>query len=100
VVKNKVAPPFRQAEFDILYNEGISFEGDLLDLGVEAGVVEKSGAWFSFEEERIGQGRENARRFLRENPDVRERLAEKVYSAKGIKRAVPARPAEPAAEAD
>ena len=95
VVKNKVAPPFRQAEFDILYNEGISFEGDLLDLGVEAGAVEKSGAWFTFEEERIGQGRENARRFLRENPDARERLAEKVYAAKGIKRAAPARAAEP-----
>jgi recombination protein RecA len=91
VVKNKVAPPFRQAEFDILYNEGISFEGDLLDLGVDAGAVEKSGAWFTFEEERIGQGRENARRFLKENPDVRERVAEKVYAAKGIKRAVPAR---------
>jgi recombination protein RecA len=99
VVKNKVAPPFRQAEFDILYNEGISFEGDLLDLGVEAGAVEKSGAWFTFEEERIGQGRENARRFLKENPDARDRLAEKVYAAKGIKRSVPARPAEAAAEA-
>jgi len=98
VVKNKVAPPFRQAEFDILYNEGISFEGDLLDLGVECGVVEKSGAWFTYAEERIGQGRENARRFLRENPDVRERLAEAVYAAKGIKRAVPARPAEAAGE--
>ena len=100
VVKNKVAPPFRQAEFDILYNEGISFEGDLLDLGVEAGVVEKSGAWFSFEEERIGQGRENARRFLRENPDARERLAEKVYAAKGIKRKVPAGVAEPAVDGE
>ena len=99
VVKNKVAPPFRQAEFDILYNEGISYEGDLLDLGVDAGAVEKSGAWFTFEEERIGQGRENARRFLKENPDARERLAEKVYAAKGIKRAVPARPAEAAVEA-
>jgi recombination protein RecA len=98
VVKNKVAPPFRQAEFDILYNEGISFEGDLLDLGVDAGVVEKSGAWFSYENERIGQGRENARRFLRENPETRERLAEAVYAAKGIKRAVPARPAETAGE--
>jgi len=95
VVKNKVAPPFRQAEFDILYNEGISYEGDLLDLGVDAGAVEKSGAWFTFEEERIGQGRENARRFLKENPDARDRLAEKVYAAKGIKRAVPARPAAP-----
>jgi recombination protein RecA len=96
VVKNKVAPPFRQAEFDILYNEGISYEGDLLDLGVDVGVVEKSGAWYSFEEERIGQGRENARRFLRENLDARDRLSEKVYTAKGIKRAVPARAPEPA----
>jgi recombination protein RecA len=102
VVKNKVAPPFRQAEFDILYNVGISFEGDLLDLGVECGVIEKSGAWFSCEDERIGQGRENARRFLLENPDVRERIADAVYTAKGLKRAVPARPegGEAAAEAE
>ncbi len=98
VVKNKVAPPFRQAEFDILYNEGISFEGDLLDLGVDCGVIEKSGAWFTYEEERIGQGRENARRFLKENPDARERLAEAVYAAKGIKRKVAAQAAEAAAE--
>ena len=70
VVKNKVAPPFRQAEFDIIYNEGISKEGDLIDLGVEDGFVEKSGSWYSYGEERIGQGRENARRFLKENPDV------------------------------
>jgi recombination protein RecA len=99
VVKNKVAPPFRQAEFDILYNEGISFEGDLLDLGVDDGTVEKSGAWYSYDGERIGQGRENARRFLRENPEIRERLAEAVYAAKGIKRAVPAQPLEAAEEA-
>jgi recombination protein RecA len=98
VVKNKVAPPFRQAEFDILYNEGISFEGDLLDLGVDAGVVEKSGSWFSFGGERIGQGRESARRFLRENPDVRERIADAVYAAKGLKRRAPAR--EPQASAE
>jgi recombination protein RecA len=96
VVKNKVAPPFRQAEFDILYNEGISFEGDLLDLGVDAGIVEKSGSWYSYDGERIGQGREGARRFLRENPDVRERIADAVYAAKGLKRRVPA--AEPEAE--
>jgi len=89
VVKNKVAPPFRQAEFDILYNEGVSFEGDLLDLGTEAGIVEKSGSWFSYGGERIGQGREAARRFIKENADVRERLAEAVYAAKGIKRGVP-----------
>ncbi|HVH18777.1 MAG TPA: recombinase RecA [Myxococcota bacterium] len=96
VVKNKVAPPFRQAEFDILYNQGISREGDLLDLGAEAGIVEKSGAWFSYEDERIGQGRENARRFLIENPAVCERLAEAVYARHGIKRGVPAGVASPA----
>jgi recombination protein RecA len=101
VVKNKVAPPFRQAEFDILYNQGISREGDLLDLGAEAGIVEKSGAWFSFQDERIGQGRENARRFLLENPEICERLAEAVYAHHGIKRRVPVeapREAEPASE--
>ena len=90
VVKNKVAPPFRQAEFDILYNRGISMEGDILDLGVECGIVEKSGAWYSYDDERIGQGRENARRFLVENLAVRERLAPAVYEAKGLKRPVPA----------
>ncbi len=95
VVKNKVAPPFRQAEFDILYNQGISFEGDVLDLGVECGVVEKSGAWFSYQDERIGQGRENARKFIKENPDVRERLMDAVYTAKGLKRRTPAVLAEP-----
>jgi recombination protein RecA len=100
VVKNKVAPPFRQAEFDILYNQGISIEGDLLDLGVDAGIVEKSGAWYSYDSERIGQGRENARRFLLENPDIRERLADAVYSAKGLKRAVPAKANGDATRAD
>jgi recombination protein RecA len=93
VVKNKVAPPFRQAEFDILYNQGISREGDLLDLGADAAIVEKSGAWYSYEGERIGQGRENARRFLVENADVCERLADAVYAHHGIKRGVSARPA-------
>ncbi len=88
VVKNKVAPPFRQAEFDILYNEGISFEGDLLDLGVDEGIVEKSGSWYSYNDERIGQGRENARQFLKDNPDAREHLANAVYTAKGLKRLV------------
>jgi recombination protein RecA len=85
VVKNKVAPPFRQAEFDIIYNEGISREGDLLDLGVEDGMVEKSGSWYSYGDERIGQGRENARRFLKENPDAAQRLAEEVYASRGLK---------------
>jgi recombination protein RecA len=74
VVKNKVAAPFREAEFDILYGEGISREGDLLDLGVDKGVIEKSGTWLSFSGERMGQGRENARMFLRENKDIREKI--------------------------
>jgi recombination protein RecA len=90
VVKNKVAPPFRQAEFDIIYNEGISKEGDLIDLGVDEGIVEKSGSWYSYGDERIGQGREKARTFLKENPDICARLAEEVYLAKGLKLAVPA----------
>ncbi len=89
VVKNKVAPPFRQAEFDIIYNEGISKEGDLLDLAAEEGIVEKSGAWYSYEGERVGQGKENARRFLKENPEICERIADAVYAAKGFKRPVP-----------
>ncbi len=74
VVKNKVAAPFREAEFDILYGEGISREGDLLDLGVEKGIIEKSGTWLSFGGERMGQGRENARVFLKENKDIRDKL--------------------------
>ena len=100
VVKNKVAPPFRQAEFDILFNHGISVEGDLLDLGVDEGLVEKSGSWYSYEDERIGQGREKARGFLIENPDVLERLADAVYSAKGLKRQVPAEPRTPVPAAE
>jgi len=74
VVKNKVAAPFREAEFDIVYGEGISREGDLLDLGVDKGVIEKSGTWLSFGGERMGQGRENARLFLKENKDIREKI--------------------------
>ena len=88
VVKNKVAPPFCQAEFDILYNQGISYESDILDLAANEGIVEKSGAWYSYENDRIGQGRENARRFLKENPDVADRIAEAVFVAKGLKRPV------------
>jgi len=98
IVKNKVAPPFRQAEFDIIYNEGISREGDLIDLGVDEGIVEKSGSWYSYGDERIGQGREKARTFLKENPDVCARLAEEVYLAKGLKLAVPAKGPEEATE--
>jgi len=74
VVKNKVAAPFREAEFDILYGEGISREGDLLDLGVDKGLIEKSGTWLSYGGERMGQGRENARIFLKENKDIRDKL--------------------------
>ena len=84
VVKNKLAPPFREAEFDILYGEGISREGDILDLGVEQDVVEKSGAWYSVGGERIGQGRENARLFLREHPEMAGDLAKKILSKRGI----------------
>jgi recombination protein RecA len=74
VVKNKVAPPFKQVEFDIMYGEGISKIGEILDLGVKAGLVEKSGSWFSYDSVRIGQGRENAKTFLKENPDMADRL--------------------------
>ena len=84
VVKNKLASPFRNAEFDILYGEGISREGDLLDLGVEKGLVEKSGSWFSFRSERIGQGRENARLFLKENKDICEQLEREVRKVLGL----------------
>src|SRR5881398_3101298 len=84
VVKNKVAPPFHEAEFDIMYGEGISREGDLLDLAVNNNVVEKSGAWFSFKGERIGQGRENARAFLKENKDVLAKLEAEVRKTLGL----------------
>jgi recombination protein RecA len=102
VVKNKCAPPFRQAEFDLMYNQGISREGDILDRAAEAGIIEKSGTWFSFEGTRMGQGRENAKRFLRDNPEVFEGVSELVYAHAGIKRKVPVaepKPEEPAAEA-
>ena len=84
VVKNKVAPPFKQVEFDIMYGEGISKVGELVDLGVTAGVVEKSGSWFSFNGERIGQGRENAKNFLRQNPDVANAIEQTIRSNAGI----------------
>ena len=84
VVKNKVAPPFKQVEFDIMYGEGISKNGELLDLGVKAGVVEKSGAWYSYEEERIGQGRENAKIFLKENPNIALSIEDKIRAAHGL----------------
>ncbi|HZT37218.1 MAG TPA: recombinase RecA [Bryobacteraceae bacterium] len=84
VVKNKVAPPFREAEFDILYGEGISKEGDLLDLGVAQNIIEKSGSWFSYKGDRIGQGRENARQFLKDNPDIRQRIDAELRGALGL----------------
>lgn len=84
VVKNKVAPPFRQVEFDIMYGEGISKVGELIDLGVKAGVVEKSGAWYSHGDERIGQGRENAKQYLRDNPDVAFAIEDKIRASHGL----------------
>ncbi|MCU9846901.1 recombinase RecA [Defluviimonas sp. WL0024] len=84
VVKNKVAPPFKQVEFDIMYGEGISKTGELIDLGVKAGVVEKSGAWYSFGDERIGQGRENAKQFLRDNPDMAWQIEDKIRASHGL----------------
>jgi recombination protein RecA len=87
VVKNKVAPPFKEVEFDILYGEGISREGDLLDLAVEKGIIEKSGAWFSYGKERIGQGRENSRIFLKDNPDAAGEIQAKLLAELGLTRA-------------
>jgi recombination protein RecA len=84
VVKNKVAPPFREAEFDILYGEGISKEGDLLDLGVEQKVIEKSGAWYAIDGERMGQGRENARQFLKDNPSIRNEVDTRIRKGLGL----------------
>src|SRR6476660_6235459 len=93
VVKNKVAAPFREAEFDIMYGEGISREGDLLDLGVAKEIVEKSGAWFSYKGERIGQGRENVKQFLRDNKDLTAKLEAELRQALGLKILVPEPPA-------
>jgi recombination protein RecA len=84
VVKNKVAAPFRQAEFDIMYGEGISFEGDLVDLGVAEKLVAKSGAWYSYGDERIGQGRDNAKQFLKDNPELRDKLNLDLRKALGL----------------
>ena len=84
VVKNKVAPPFKEVEFDIIYGEGISRQGDLIDLGVVNGVLDKSGSWFSFEGERLAQGRENAKRALRDNPELGSRVENKLRMALGI----------------
>jgi recombination protein RecA len=97
VVKNKVAPPFREAEFDVMYGEGISREGDLLDLAVDKNIVDKSGAWFSFQGERLGQGRDNAKVFLKDNPDYRGRIELALREIMGL--AIPTIPAPAAATA-
>jgi recombination protein RecA len=95
VVKNKVAPPFKQVEFDIMYGEGISKTGELLDLGVKAGVVEKSGSWFSYGDQRIGQGRENAKVFLKENTQIALEIEDKIRAAHGLDFHMPEGDAEP-----
>ncbi|MBL4671226.1 MAG: DNA recombination/repair protein RecA, partial [Arenicella sp.] len=84
VVKNKVAPPFKQAEFDILYNQGISKESELIGIGVEHDIVEKSGAWYSYDGTRIGQGKDNVREFLKEHPEMAEEIEAKVRTALGV----------------
>lgn len=93
VVKNKVAPPFKQVEFDIMYGEGISKRGELVDLGVKAGIVEKSGSWYSYGDERIGQGRENAKTYLKENPKTAYDIEDKIRAAHGLEFDAP-KPAE------
>ena len=93
VVKNKVAPPFKSAEFDILYGEGISREGEIVDMGAAAGVLEKSGSWYAYQGEKIGQGKDNAREFLRENPDLAHEIENKIREAMGVP-LLPERPAE------
>ena len=95
VVKNKIAPPFREAEFDILFDSGISYEGDLLDMGVNENVIDKSGAWFNYGSVRLGQGRENARQFLKDNPDVGKEVRTKVL-AKKMPQPEPEKPAKAA----
>jgi recombination protein RecA len=98
VVKNKVAPPFKQAEFDIMYAEGISHVSLLVDIGAESGIIEKSGAWYSYGSQRIGQGRENAKLFLKDNPTLTAEIEEKVKAVLGMKPTAPAEPEEAAEE--
>jgi recombination protein RecA len=84
VVKNKMAPPFRQAEFDILYGEGISREGSLIDMGVEHGFIRKAGAWYTYEGDQLGQGKENARQYLKDNPDLADEIEKKIKEKLGV----------------
>jgi recombination protein RecA len=94
VVKNKVAPPFKQAEFDLMYDHGISREGDLLDLGIEDKIIDKSGAWINYGQIRLGQGRENAKQFLRDNPALIDEISRKILDKRGLT------PNTPSAEAN
>src|ERR671915_127044 len=98
VVKNKVAPPFKSVEFDVMYGEGISREGSLLDAGIEHDIIQKSGAWFAYGDERLGQGRENAKQFLKENAEVREGILGEVYEMLGLDQQPPSAPASDAEE--
>ena len=98
VVKNKVAPPFRQAEFDVLYGEGISREGELLEIGVLHGVLEKSGAWYIYNTDRLGQGKDNARDFLKENPQLAREIEAKIREKAGVKGGSPVAVADKAEE--
>jgi recombination protein RecA len=100
VAKNKMAPPFRLAEFDIMFGRGISREGSLLDVAADQGVVKKSGAWYTFDDDQLGQGRENAKRFLRENPEIALQLQAKVYEMMGLSESPEGEPAEESAAAD
>jgi recombination protein RecA len=101
VVKNKVSPPFKSAEFDIIYGQGISKEGSLLDVGVDVGLIRKSGAWFTYDGDQLGQGRENARNFLRDNPELAREIEDKIKAQLGVVTpAVAAEPAEAEAEAE
>jgi len=92
MVKNKVAPPFREAQFDILYGTGISREGEIIDMGVEAGIIDKSGAWFAYGTERLGQGKENVRAFLMEHPEIKNEIEEKIYVHLGLREPAPTAP--------
>jgi len=99
VVKNKVAPPFREAIFDILYGKGISREGEILELGVNAGVVDKSGAWYAYKKDRVGQGKDNAREYLEENPELAAEIEARIREKLGVKNPQAAVPAAAVAEA-